>query len=121
MRILIVEDEALVAMMLEEWLQEAGHETLGPVKNLRAAMEAARTGSPDLALMDINLGVNENGVEIARALRRDMDVPSLYLTAQSDLAEALETGVGILNKPVRQEQLVERIAAIEREGAERER
>jgi DNA-binding response OmpR family regulator len=118
MRILIVEDEALLAMMVEEWLQDAGHETLGPVRNMRAALEVAQRNPPDLALMDVNLGEEENGVDIARVLKKKYGVPSLYLTAYRDVVEAADTGIGTLAKPVRQEQLLERIGAV---GIERNR
>lgn len=118
MRILIVEDEILLAMMLEEWLQEAGHETLGPVRSMREAIDTATAACPDLALMDVNLGASESGVDIARILKKDWNIPSLYLTAYRDVAETSETGVGILNKPVTQTQLIKRIAAIEQKRSQ---
>lgn len=114
MRILIVEDETLLAMTVEEWLQDAGHETLGPVRSMHAALDAVGSNPPDLALMDVNLG-DENGIDIARVLQKKCGVPSLYLTAYRDIVEMADIGLGILTKPVRQEQLIERIAAIETE------
>ena len=54
-RILVVEDELFIAMLLEEVLQEAGYDTIGPIPRLDLAMEAARTERMDAALLDINL------------------------------------------------------------------
>jgi len=54
-RILVVEDELFIAMLLEEVLQEAGYDTIGPIPRLDLAMVAARTERMDAALLDINL------------------------------------------------------------------
>lgn len=55
MRILIVEDEMLVAMLLEDVVGDLGHEVVGPAMRLEAALEAAEREEFDLAILDINL------------------------------------------------------------------
>lgn len=55
MRVLIVEDEALIAMMVEDAVEAAGHEVAGVVANITEALTAAATGDFDVALLDMNL------------------------------------------------------------------
>ncbi len=55
MRILIVEDEMLVALMLEDMLDDLGHQVIGPAMRLSQALELASTCEVDLAILDINL------------------------------------------------------------------
>ena len=59
LRILLVEDEMLVAMLLEDMLTESGHTVIGPVAKLDKAVEAARDESIDLAILDVNLHGHE--------------------------------------------------------------
>jgi len=54
--ILVVEDEALIAMDLQALLEEAGYRVLGPANSTAAAMELLRSHNPDVALLDVNLG-----------------------------------------------------------------
>lgn len=55
MRILIVEDEMLVAMLIEDLLLELGHQPVGPAMRLEPALEQAATADIDMAILDINL------------------------------------------------------------------
>jgi CheY-like chemotaxis protein len=81
LRILIVEDETVVAMRLEDLVQDLGHVVVGTVASHATAVAAAEASRPDLALMDINLGRGGNGIEAALELRRRFDVPSVFLSA----------------------------------------
>ena len=54
-RILIVEDEPLISMMLEDWICEMGHEPLGPVSTVQGAMDFIGTTECDAAILDLNL------------------------------------------------------------------
>ena len=54
--ILVVEDEALIAMDLQALLEEAGYRVLGPANSTAAAMALLANGDPDVALLDVNLG-----------------------------------------------------------------
>lgn len=58
-RILLVEDEMLVAMLLEDMLSEAGHTIIGPMARIDQALEAARKETIDLAILDVNVGGDE--------------------------------------------------------------
>lgn len=54
-RVLIVEDEMLVAMLIEDAITDLGHEVVGPAMRLETAMEVADSGDFDFAILDINL------------------------------------------------------------------
>ena len=65
-RILIVDDEPLIAAMLEEWLSELGHVAVGPAHNLAQALELAGS-DVDAAIVDVSLG-DDNSYPLAEAL-----------------------------------------------------
>ena len=81
LRILIVEDETIVAMQLEDMLHDLGHEVVGTTASHIDAVAATEASRPDLALMDINLGRGGNGIEAALELRERFGVPSIFLSA----------------------------------------
>jgi two-component system, response regulator PdtaR len=83
-RILVVEDEAIVAMGIKEKLEELGHEVVDIVFNGEDAVEKAIKIEPDLILMDIVLKGNMDGIEAASEIRNRLDIPIIYLTAYSD-------------------------------------
>lgn len=58
-RILVVEDEMLVAMLLEDMLAEAGHAVVGPFSHINGALEAIDRETVDLAILDVNVGGHE--------------------------------------------------------------
>lgn len=82
-RILIVEDEFLVAMTMEETLLEAGHEVVGLVATGEEAVQAGVSLRPDLVLMDIRLAGPMTGIEAAVTLSAK-GIPSLFATSHSD-------------------------------------
>ncbi len=55
-RILLVEDEAMIAMLVEDMLEDMGHDLVTVATRLDQALEAARTGAFDMAILDLNLG-----------------------------------------------------------------
>jgi CheY-like chemotaxis protein len=65
-KILVVDDEPLIAAMMEEWLQELGHVVVGPAHNLRTALELAES-DVDAAIVDVSLG-KDNSYPLADAL-----------------------------------------------------
>jgi DNA-binding response OmpR family regulator len=65
--VLIVEDETLIAMDLQDLLEDAGYRVLGPAGSVAAAMRILGTERPDLALLDVNLG-GENVFSVATEL-----------------------------------------------------
>jgi len=83
-RVLIVEDEALIADDLRRTLSKLGYEALEPAASGEAAVRAAREERPDLVLMDIRLAGVMDGIEAAREIRRRFDLPIVFLTSHSD-------------------------------------
>jgi two-component sensor histidine kinase len=79
-RILIVEDEILVGIMLSRKLQSYGYEVGDVIINGEEAVQIARTEQPDVVLMDIALSGNVNGLEAARKIRQDFDIPIIIFT-----------------------------------------
>ena len=77
-RVLVVEDELLVAMMLEELLRKAGCVVLGPIPRVEMAVPAAREEAIDIALLDVNLA-GERVYPVAEALI-ERDVPFVFMT-----------------------------------------
>lgn len=83
-RILIVEDEPLIAMSLAEMAEELGYEPLGPVMTEPEAVDAARSEHPDAILMDIRLANGGSGLAAARQIRAVSDTPIVFCTAYAD-------------------------------------
>jgi diguanylate cyclase (GGDEF)-like protein/PAS domain S-box-containing protein len=82
--LLVVEDEAVVAMDIDGQLQEMGYQVCACVDNGRDAIERARAEQPDLILMDIVLKGDMDGIAAAAAIGAEMHIPVLFLTAYSD-------------------------------------
>lgn len=101
-RIMIVEDESLVAEDLRSCLVRAGYEVVGIADNFDAAQQLAQQSRPDLALLDIRLKGTRDGIELATALR-EQKVGFVFLTSHSDegtLARAERTApLGYVLKP----------------------
>lgn len=98
-RILIVEDEFLVAANLEALLEDLGHQPIGIAPDMDAALDLAQA-KPDLALVDIHLRDGETGPAIATRLRRDHGVAVLFVTANPRMAlSAADVAIGVLGKP----------------------
>ncbi len=77
-RILIVEDEMMIALYLEDLVTDQGHEPVGPAMRLEQALELARDEALDAALLDVNLGDSKSFP--AAEILRDRGVPLLFLT-----------------------------------------
>lgn len=102
-RILIVEDEPIVALDLKLVLEQNGHKVVGIADCADAAFQLTLEAAPELALMDVNIKGSMNGIETARILRERYNVPAVFLTAYSDeptLTKAAEQmPLGYLIKP----------------------
>jgi DNA-binding response OmpR family regulator len=83
-RALIVEDEILIAEELRERLSRLGFNVIAVVDTADLGVAIATSEHPDLVLMDIRLRGEKDGVEAAMEIRRQVDVPIVYLTAHSD-------------------------------------
>ena len=82
-RILIVEDDGIIAIRLQGILEKLGYDIVGPVASGEEAVQKARENSLDLVLMDIYLAGDMNGIEAAAEIHTQSDVPVVYLTAYS--------------------------------------
>jgi len=102
-RVLIVEDETVVATHVERSLQDAGYVVIGIAASAGEVARLVEATRPDVALVDIRLRGGGQGFEIAEWLRVDNDVPVVYLTAHTDddtLRRAARTGAyGYVVKP----------------------
>jgi AmiR/NasT family two-component response regulator len=85
-RILIVEDEAIIAADLQRRLTLMGYEVVGMAASGEVAVRLARTLKPELVLMDINLQGEMDGTQAAHQLHAELQLPVVYLTASSDVS-----------------------------------
>ena len=100
-RILIVEDEALVAMELRFVLEDLGHDVAGVAAESRPALDIAHDSRVDLALVDIHLSDGPTGMELGRALAQQEGVIVLFMTANPGmLRNGVPGAVGVLSKPM---------------------
>jgi two-component system, response regulator PdtaR len=83
-RILIVEDDYFVAVELEHRLREAGYDVVGVASSAAEAIGLARDTQPMLAIMDIRLAGNSDGVDAAITLSSEYQIPSIFATAHAD-------------------------------------
>ncbi len=110
-RILVVEDEPLVAFDNERLLREAGYEVVATVDNYAAARDVIAAEPLDLVLSDIALNGDGDGMDVARAAGAKA-VPVLFATGNCG-AEAETLAVGCLAKPYSDRVLLSALAAIE--------
>lgn len=102
-RVLVVEDEALIALDTQKTLENLGYEVTAIAYSGEEAIRLAEETRPDIILMDIILKDEMSGIETVRVIHEKQDIPVIYMTANADIAtieEARETGpYGYLNKP----------------------
>ena len=83
-KILVVEDEAIVAMHLSELLQSKGYDVVGIASDANAALEKYAAHQPDVILMDITIKGKKDGVELAKDILAKKGTPVIFLTAHAD-------------------------------------
>jgi CheY-like chemotaxis protein len=108
-KVLVVEDENLIAMDLQRRLEGLGYSVTGTAGTGEAAMRLAKATHPDIVLMDIVLRGPVDGIELSAGMRSELDIPVVYVTAHSDektVSRAKATGpYGYVTKPVDDRQL----------------
>jgi two-component sensor histidine kinase/DNA-binding response OmpR family regulator len=105
-RVLLVEDEALVAMLIQDSLSEFGFQVIGPVSTASDALEAANDGHFDAAVLDINLG-DDTVYNVAERLAK-RGIPFVFVTGyDADSVDSRFGDVPILQKPIERETLKE--------------
>jgi DNA-binding response OmpR family regulator len=108
-KVLIVEDEIIVALELRIELEKLNFEVTDIVCTQTKVMSSIKYNEPAIIVMDINLGKNDNGIDIAQIIRKEKKIPILYLTAFSDdatMERAFSTDpIGYIIKPFKTEEL----------------
>jgi two-component system, response regulator PdtaR len=112
-RILVVEDEGLVALEIETFLMGAGHDVVGVAAGRAVALALARAERPDLALVDVRLANGDSGLDLAADLSA-LGVPVLLVTGNCPQDLGRSVALGCLHKPFDEHQLLAAVAAAAR-------
>ncbi len=109
-KIIIVEDEAIIADEIEMMLEMMGHEVIDNIQNGDKALDAFMIKKPDIVLLDITIKGNLNGIDLAKIIRQKYNFPFVFLTSHSDkttLSEVKTTfPYGYIVKPFTQQSLM---------------
>jgi diguanylate cyclase (GGDEF)-like protein len=104
-KVLIVEDEALVAFDISMALEQFGYSIVDTVDSAEASLNAVRTKKPDIVIMDIVLKGNQDGIEAAEIIKNEHDIPIIFLSTytEDDIIKRATTQIpyGYLLKPFR--------------------
>jgi CheY-like chemotaxis protein len=102
-RVLIVEDETIIAMDMQRKIKQMGCDVVGRVVSGEQAVEQARTLRPDVVLMDIKLRGKIDGITAAKRIRQHDDIPVIFLSAflaqESVRQEGAPLSIAMLPKP----------------------
>jgi two-component system response regulator len=108
-RVLVVEDESILALGVKSKLEKMGHKTVEIVDSGEKAIAAAKKHHPDIILMDIVLKGDMDGIEAAKVIKTQLDIPVIYVTAYADediiKRAKITEPYGYLIKPFRSEEL----------------
>ena len=105
----MVEDEALLAATVCDWLDDAGFEVCAVAAEGPEAVRLARENRPDLAIVDLTLARGTDGLATAEELARRAGTPTLFLTAHRERLDDTGFGLGWLAKPTTARALVEAV------------
>ena len=110
-KVLIVEDEQLVAHLVETYVESSGCcKVIGAVDNGEEAMELVKKEKPDYILMDVRIEGNKDGIETALDINKLFDVPIIYTSGNSDektIDRAKQTNMlAFLVKPLKKDDLI---------------
>lgn len=121
--ILVVEDDAAIRRSLDIALRRAGYEVRAEPDGT-AVLKALTEFRPDLVILDVRLPAGPDGFSIARQVRREVELPILFLTAAEGLPNRLEGfeagGDDYLSKPYEVEELMARVKALLRRAGREE-
>jgi DNA-binding LytR/AlgR family response regulator len=109
MKILIVEDELIIAEDVRGMLGRMGYDVLGNAMDYNEAIAILETDKPDLILLDVNLNGKKDGIDLANVINETYKIPFIYTTSYSDSATLQRAKTtqpaNYLVKPFKQEQL----------------
>ena len=116
-KILLVDDEPELLKMLQTFLAEEGFENIVSAVTMKSGLDAARSESPDLAILDVMLP-DGDGFSLMRQIRTFSEMPIIFLTAKDEAADKL-AGLGLgaddyVAKPFLPQELLLRIYAVMR-------
>lgn len=97
MRILIVEDELLIALDLESIVQDLGHDVVGTARNAHEAMALGQEA--EVALVDVQLADGLTGPSIADSLMKEYGVTVVFMTGNPEFVRDNRSAVGVVSKP----------------------
>lgn len=108
-KILIVEDESIVALDIKRILTNLQYEVTNMASDYFSAIESVEKNKPDIILMDVNLGKGKDGIETAKEIQINYNIPIIYITAYSDentINRAISTNpMGYLLKPFKKDEI----------------
>ncbi len=108
-KVLIVEDEMIIAMLIERMVTNLGHEVIEKVPSGEEAIDKALEHNPDLILMDIRLKGEIDGIEAMSRIQEKISIPVIYISGNSDLAHQKKMDntdyIDFLSKPITQSDL----------------
>jgi DNA-binding response OmpR family regulator len=108
LRILVIEDNAMIGMHLAEMLEEMGHGVCAIEATQAAAVTAALRYRPDLMIVDVRLG-DGSGVSAVEEIFRTGSVPHLFVSGDISAVKALRPGAVVIQKPFREADLTRAI------------
>lgn len=83
-RTLIVEDELIIAEDMKIMLHESGYDVIGIAKNCMEAEKILKKDIPDIALIDIQLQCGDDGIQLAKSVKENYDIPVIFVTSNTD-------------------------------------
>jgi CheY-like chemotaxis protein len=110
MRILIVEDELLIAMNLEAMIADLGHDVVGPARTKDEALKIAHDAS--MAFVDVRLADGITGPEIAEVLKSRYDIPVIFATGNIEAVLDNSSGVAAISKPYDKQAVAQAVAYV---------
>jgi CheY-like chemotaxis protein len=109
LRVLIVEDDALIGVLLAELLRGMGHEVCDTARTEAAAVTAAERCAPDLMIVDARLGLG-SGIAAVEEILRARPVPHFFVSGDADRVRVRRPDAVVLRKPFRKADLARAIA-----------
>ncbi len=120
-KVLIVEDDLILNLLYESYLERLGFDTEGELVYGKTAIERTKATTPDLIIMDISLEGDIDGIEAMIEIQKFADIPVIYITGNSDpyhVKRAKETNyIDYLTKPIEFDDLKQSIQTHFRENS----
>lgn len=103
-KVLVVEDEMIIALLIERMVSNLGHQVIDKVTSGEAAVKVAEEQDPDIILMDIRLQGEMDGIEAMLKIRERKNIPVIYISGNTDMVyqEKIKKTdyVDFLSKPI---------------------